>query len=83
MFLQRGSTMSDARYFIVQDGGRWLIKYNDEEYGPYRTEAEARLFAIDAAKKLAERGEKAAVYVMGVNGRLRREWVAGQAMPPE
>ncbi len=75
--------MSDARYFIVQDGGGWLIKYNDEEYGPYRTEDEARLFAIDAAKKLAERGEKAAVYVMGINGRLRREWVGGQTAARE
>jgi hypothetical protein len=72
--------MSDARYFIVQDGGRWLIKYNDEEYGPYSTETEARLFAIDAAKKLAERGEKAAVYVMGINGRLRREWSGGRTV---
>ncbi len=75
--------MSDARYFIVQDSSGWLIKYNDEEYGPYRTEAEARLFAIDAAKKLAERGEKAAVYVMGINGRLRREWVGGQTAARE
>ncbi|HXF86720.1 MAG TPA: DUF2188 domain-containing protein [Xanthobacteraceae bacterium] len=75
--------MADARYLIVQDGTRWLIKYNDEEYGPYSTETEARLFAIDAAKKLAERGEKAAVYVMGLNGRLRREWIGGQTVAPE
>jgi hypothetical protein len=75
--------MADARYFIVQDGARWLIKYNDEEYGPYRTEAEARLFAIDAAKKLAERGEKAVVYTMGSNGRPRREWIGGQTVARE
>jgi hypothetical protein len=71
--------MQHARYFIVRDRNQWLIKYNDEEYGPYQTEAEATLFAVDAARKLGERGEKAAVYVMGHNGRMRREWAHDQA----
>jgi hypothetical protein len=71
--------MQDARYFIVQDRNQWLIKFNDEEYGPYRTQDEATLFAVDAARKLAERGEKTAVYVMGGNGRFRREWAGNQA----
>ena len=71
--------MQHARYFIVRDRNQWLIKYNDEEYGPYRTQAEATLFAVEAARKLSERGENAAVYVLGANGRLRREWAPGQA----
>ena len=69
--------MQHARYLIVQDRGQWLIKYNDEEYGPYSTQAEATLFAVDAARKLTDRGEDAAVYLLGENGRLRREWSAG------
>jgi len=70
--------MQQARYFIVQDRNQWLIKYNDEEYGPYKTQAEATLFAVEAARKLTDRGEDAAVYLMGANGRMRREWAPGQ-----
>ena len=70
--------MQNARYFIVRDRNRWLIKFNDEEYGPYLTQTEATLFAVDAARKLGDRGEDAAVYLMGDNGRFRREWACGQ-----
>ena len=71
--------MQDVRYFIVQDRNQWLIKYNDEEYGPYLTQAEATLFAVDAARKLSDRGENAVVYLMGENGRFRREWAYEKA----
>ena len=63
-----------ARYYVIQDRGQWIIKYNDEQFGPYTTQAEATLFAVDAARKLSDRGTKAAVYLRGGNGRLRREW---------
>ena len=29
--------MPDARYFIIQHDDQWSIKFNDQEYGPYRT----------------------------------------------
>jgi hypothetical protein len=70
--------MQNARYFIVRDRNQWLIKYNDEEYGPYLTQAEATLFAVEAARKLSDRGEDAAVFLMGENGRVRREWACSQ-----
>jgi hypothetical protein len=70
--------MQHARYFIVQDRDQWLIKYNDEEYGPYQTKAEAMLFAVDAARKLSSRGEEAAVYLLAENGRMKREWAPSQ-----
>ena len=71
--------MASTRYLIVRDRNQWLIKFNDEEYGPYLTQAEATLFAVEAAKKLNDRGEKAAVYIMGENGRFKREWAPEQA----
>ena len=71
--------MQSARYVIVRDKNAWLIKYNDEEYGPYLTQAEAMLFAIEAAQKLSDRGETAEVYLMGENGRFRREWACTEA----
>ena len=44
------------------------IKFGDDEYGPYKTQDEAMLFAIDAAQKLGEYGESAEVCLMGENG---------------
>ena len=75
--------MPDARYFIIQREDRWSIKFNDEEYGPYRTKDEAMLFAIDAAQKLGEYGENAQVVLLGEDGHFHTEWLYGRdAAPP-
>jgi hypothetical protein len=70
--------MRNARYYIVNDRDQWLIRFNDEEFGPYLTQAEATLFAVEAAQKLSNRGANAAVYLRGENGRLHREWTCQQ-----
>jgi hypothetical protein len=69
--------MPDARYFLVQHDDQWLIKFNDEEYGPYKSKAEAMLFAIDAAQKLGEHGDNAQVVLMGEDGHFHPEWTYG------
>lgn len=75
--------MPYARYFIVQNQDAWVIKYDDEEFGPYNTQKEALLFAVDAAQKLGEHGENAEVCLMGENGHFRPEWTFGRdAYPP-
>ena len=40
--------MPTARYFIVHDQvqDEWHIKYGNEEYGPYKTQDEAMVFAM-------------------------------------
>lgn len=71
--------MSQARYFVVQQDENWLIKFDDEEFGPYSTQSEAMLFAIDAAQKFGDKGNTGAqVCVMGENGHFRPEWIYGQ-----
>jgi len=70
--------MAQARYFVVQHGDVWMIKFDDEEFGPYKSKNEAMLFAIDAAQKLGEHGEKADVVLMGENNHVRPEWVYGR-----
>ena len=60
--------MAVAQYFVERltahkDG--WMIKFRDEEYGPYKSQSEAVLFAIDAAEKINEHGEKAQVVIIG------------------
>ena len=74
--------MPDARYFIVQRDDRWVIKFNDEEYGPYKTKDEAMLFAIDAAQKLGEFGDNAEVVLMGEDGHFHTEWSHGRDAVP-
>lgn len=78
MGYEEGSSMPCARYFVVRDKDDWLIKFDDGEYGPYASQAEAMLFAIDAAQKLGEYGEAAQVCVMGENGHIRPEWTYGK-----
>ena len=49
--------MPQSRYFIVQQKDDWMIKFHDEEFGPYQSKNEAMLFAVDAAQKLGQKGE--------------------------
>ena len=60
--------MPVARYFVERlkaHNDVWVIKFDDEEYGPYKSQSEAVLFAIDAAEKLNEHGEKAQIVIIG------------------
>jgi hypothetical protein len=70
--------MPHTRYIIVRHEDEWLIKFGDGEYGPYRSPAEAMLFAIDAAEKLGQQGEETQVGLMSEHGGFRPEWTYGQ-----
>ena len=74
--------MPTARYFIVREQEDWLIKYDGEVFGPYKTQNEAMVFAIEAAQKLETYGEIAEVCLMGDDGHFRPEWVAGREPHP-
>jgi hypothetical protein len=70
--------MAPTRYFLVQHDDAWMIKFADEEFGPYKSKAEAMLFAVEAARKLAERGAETEVCLMGENGFFHAEWSNAQ-----
>ena len=72
--------MSPTRYFLIQRDDDWMIKFADEEFGPYKSKAEALLFAVEAARKLGQRGTEAEVCLMGENGFFTAEWTS--APPP-
>lgn len=76
--------MPHSRYFVVRkDNEEWVIKFQDEEYGPYQSQSEAMLFAIEAAQKLGARGENPEICVMGTNGNFHPEWAYNRdATPP-
>jgi hypothetical protein len=67
-----------TRYLVVRQEDLWFIKFDGEEYGPYKTEREAMLFAIDDAQKLGEQGEETQVLLMGDYGRALAVWTYGQ-----
>ena len=63
----REGNMAAAQYFVERVTAHndvWMIKLDDEEYGPYKSQSEAVLFAIDAAEKLNEDGEKAQIVII-------------------
>jgi len=66
-----------TRYLVVRQEDVWFIKFDGEEYGPYQSEREAMLFAVDAAHKLGEQGEDTEVLQADENGQARRVWTYG------
>ena len=63
---------------LVQRDDAWMIKFADEEFGPYKSKSEAMLFAVDAARKLGDRGTATEVCLMGENGFFHAEWSNAQ-----
>jgi hypothetical protein len=57
-----------ACYLVLHREDAWYIRFADEYFGPYRTEAEAQLFALDAAQKLGSKGERILVLRQDENG---------------
>jgi hypothetical protein len=66
-----------TRYLVVRQQDVWFIKFDGEEYGPYATEREAMLFAVDAAHKLGEQGEDTEVLLADETGEANAAWVHG------
>ena len=67
-----------TRYLVVRQDDIWFIKFDGEEYGPYNSEREALLFAIDAAHKLGEQGEDTEVLRLDESGEPQPTWTYGQ-----
>jgi hypothetical protein len=74
---------SRRRYLVVRRQDAWFIMFNGEEFGPYQSEREAQLFAIDAAHELAEYGQATEVMMADEAGGIVPLWVHGEdAFPP-
>ena len=60
--------MTILRYFVerlASHGDDWMIRFDDKEHGPYKSQSEAVHFAIDAAEKRNQQGEKGQVVIIG------------------
>ena len=68
---------SRTRYLVTRREDVWFIAFGGEEFGPYKTDREAKLFAVDAAFKLGEQGEPTEVLVVDEAGTFAPVWVYG------
>ena len=65
------------RYVVVRRQDAWFIEFDAQEFGPYRSEREAMLFAIDAAYKLGEQGVGTQVLRIDETGDAGTAWSYG------
>ncbi len=73
-----------VRYLIVRESDVWFIKFDGEQFGPYKSEREAMLFAVDAAHSLGTQGEPTEVLLVDEAGDLQPVWTYGQdPYPPK
>ena len=66
-----------VRYLVVRQGDVWFIKFEGEEFGPYQSEREAMLFAVDAARQFGEHGEGTVVLRLDETGQATPVWTYG------
>ena len=65
---------SPNQYLVLRREDAWFIKFQGEEFGPYQSEREVMLFAIDAAHKLGSQGKDTEVLQVGETGETRLMW---------
>ena len=71
------------QYLVTRQEDVWFISFDGQDYGPYKSDREAMLFAVDAANKLGEQGEETQVLVMDENGDAAPAWTFGHdPFPP-
>jgi len=66
-----------TRYLVVRQEDVWFIKFAGEEFGPYISEREAMLFAVDAAQRLGAKGEDTEVLRVDESGDPQLAWSYG------
>src|SRR6266851_8542482 len=67
-----------TRYLVMRREDVWFIVFGGDEFGPYKSEREAKLFAIEAAHRLGEKGEESEVSVLDEAGAISPVWIYGQ-----
>jgi hypothetical protein len=55
----------------------WFIAFEGEEFGPYQSEREAMLFAVDAAHQFGEHREETQVLRVDESGDAKPVWTYG------
>jgi hypothetical protein len=69
-------------YWVERQEDDWFIRFDGADYGPYKSEREALLFAIDAANTLGGQGEETQVLLVDENRDAQSAWTFGQDRYP-
>jgi hypothetical protein len=70
-------------YRISRRDGLWFIDFEGKQFGPYQTDREALLFAIDAAHQFGDKGEETQVQMLDETGDATTVWTYGvDPFPP-
>jgi hypothetical protein len=69
-------------YLVAREREGWFIDFDGERFGPYISEREALLFAIDAAHALGLKGEPTRVLSRDETGEHNIAWTYGQDAYP-
>ena len=69
-------------YLVARERAAWVIEFDAERFGPYNSEREALLFAIDAAHTIGEKGELARVLLRDEAGEVTVAWTYGHEPYP-
>jgi len=64
-------------YLVMRRLNLWFIAFEGEEFGPYQSEREAMLFAVDAAHQLGEQGEETQVLRIDETRKATPVWTFG------
>jgi hypothetical protein len=71
-----------AQYRVAPSGDAWIIAYDGDEFGPYRSRHDAMFCVVDAAHKLGEQGRDATVHLIDAAGRPVAAWTDGEDRYP-
>jgi hypothetical protein len=66
--------MTHNQYIVVFHDCEWKIEHDGELSARYRTQEEALLDALNAARRLDRKGQDAEVLTQGADLRFRTEW---------
>lgn len=69
--------MARSVFYVVLNQNQWKIKFGEQHYGPYETQAKAIRQAVDWAHDHGKKGHDAQVLVQGQNNQFRTEWTYG------
>jgi hypothetical protein len=65
-------------YLLTRERDAWFIGFGGEQFGPYNSEREAMLFAIEAAHSLGQKGEPTRVLCRDEAGDVAAVWSYGR-----
>jgi hypothetical protein len=65
-------------YLLTRERDAWFISFGGEQFGPYNSEREAMLFAIEAAHSLGQKGEPTRVLCRDEAGDVAPVWSYGR-----